>query len=202
MQTTENLGLKKPDKNEFYDVNVVNDNMDTLDALFEKDENGTRYFDGTASGNLPLDGGGTVKATNIQPLTIYNTGGDAVYMKYRGVSDTLGYLGFSAKNKPTYNNGSTMHELLHTGNKPTGTYTGTGASRTVSTGGIGNACLIYVDGDPQCGFALAFPSGCFTMKNGGTASYTTSVNFKNGVIGLSLSENPNTSGVTYNYQVL
>lgn len=41
MQTTEVLGLKKPDTKDFYDVNVQNDNSDTLDALFKKDANGS-----------------------------------------------------------------------------------------------------------------------------------------------------------------
>lgn len=54
MQTTENLGLKKPDKNEFYDVYTVNYNTDALDALFEKDANG----DAVAKNAKTLDGHG------------------------------------------------------------------------------------------------------------------------------------------------
>lgn len=40
MTNTSNYGLKKPDKTEFYDVNVQNDNMDAIDAkLKELEEN-------------------------------------------------------------------------------------------------------------------------------------------------------------------
>ena len=44
-------------------------------------------------------------------------------------------------------NTQTDFNVFHTGNKPTGTYTGSGTatSKTVSTGGIGNALLIISD---------------------------------------------------------
>ena len=32
MKSTEHISLKKPDVEDFYDVNVVNDNMDKIDA--------------------------------------------------------------------------------------------------------------------------------------------------------------------------
>ena len=41
MQTTNVLGLKKPEKNEFYHVEDTNYNSDAVDALFEKDANGS-----------------------------------------------------------------------------------------------------------------------------------------------------------------
>lgn len=40
MQTTENLGLRKPEENDFFNVEDFNNNSDALDALFEKDANG------------------------------------------------------------------------------------------------------------------------------------------------------------------
>lgn len=34
--TTTNLGLKKPEQTDFYDVSIFNENMDAIDEEFEK----------------------------------------------------------------------------------------------------------------------------------------------------------------------
>jgi hypothetical protein len=66
MQTTENLGLRKPETYEFYDVNDYNHNSDVVDALFEKDENGSvaaknaKALDGHGADYFFPKSGGTV----------------------------------------------------------------------------------------------------------------------------------------------
>lgn len=42
MKTTTNFGLKKPEENEFYDVNVQNDNMDAVDKVLQEFNDGTQ----------------------------------------------------------------------------------------------------------------------------------------------------------------
>ena len=66
MQTTEVLGLKKPDTKDFYDVNVQNDNSDALDALFEKDANGTVV----AKNASKLDGHGAEYFATKNDITV------------------------------------------------------------------------------------------------------------------------------------
>ena len=88
-------------------------------------------------------------------------------------------------------------------NKTSGLYTGNGSatSRTIATGGIGNAILIWGN---SC-VCLACPLGCFYFAQ--STSYEdymqTDVTFKSGVLTIaSTSVYANTSGVTYKYQVL
>jgi len=48
MKTTANFGLKKPDENEFYDVNVQNDNMDAIDKVLQEYKDGTQQVGDSA----------------------------------------------------------------------------------------------------------------------------------------------------------
>ncbi|MBR5584080.1 MAG: hypothetical protein IKW21_06090 [Lachnospiraceae bacterium] len=48
MQTTANFGLKKPDENEFYDVNMQNDNMDEIDRVLQEITDGTQQVGDSA----------------------------------------------------------------------------------------------------------------------------------------------------------
>ena len=92
---------------------------------------------------LPLTGG-KVSAANIAPVAVENTHSEASLLAYRGKSGLLGYLGFDGANNPAFMSGGTYKSLLHTGNKPTGTYTGNGdaTQRKIAIGGIGNMVLL------------------------------------------------------------
>lgn len=98
-------------------------------------------------------------------------------------------------------NGAT-YNILHTGNKPTGTYTGNGssASRTIETGGLGSAIAITSSN----GNCIVLANGafyCIGSSVGGIASGT--CKFANGVLTLATTLSQlNANGITYTYQVL
>ena len=88
------------------------------------------------------------------PLVIKGNDAKRALIGFRDANNaTLGYLGIFGTDNPVFaksdsNNGtSTSHTLLHTGNKPTGTYTGNGSTvkRTIATGGTGRFILIFGD---------------------------------------------------------
>lgn len=90
--------------------------------------------------------------------------------------------------------------VLHTGNKPTGSYTGNGdaTTRTIATGGAGS-CIMVRKGGERGIFAIVTESGYFA-KDG---SHGSDVYFSNGVLTIaSTSDAFNTNGATYWYQVL
>ena len=95
------------------------------------------------------------------------------------------------------------YEVLHTGNKPSGSYTGNGSSahREINTGGTGNICLIYSSDI----VALVTPTGIIYEDRGSPGGYTSSYGrfSSNGVLGIdTASEVLNKNGTTYYYQVL
>lgn len=94
---------------------------------------------------LPLTGG-TLEAPHTTPLALKNIASLWSLLKYEDTTGVLGHLGFSEKNKPIFVNAdaTNYYDVLHTGNKPEGTYTGNGSatSRTINTGGIGNVIFL------------------------------------------------------------
>lgn len=116
------------------------------------------YYDGAGwSGwnTLFTTDGGTVSgimtvasSTNNNPLVL-NYSGDAtsVIMRFIHKDVTYGYLGFDENGAVVVKDGK-WNTILHTGNKPSGTYTGNGDAtiRTIATGGIGNVCVVYSGG--------------------------------------------------------
>lgn len=96
--------------------------------------------------------------------------------------------------------GNTIH---HTGNKPTGTYTGNGSSATrkIETGGIGNMLLVI----GAWGYAaLVFPEGCIYKEGTDLSAANDGIAyFRDGVLTIANTrENFNTNGETYTYYVL
>ena len=94
---------------------------------------------------LPLSGGKISKTTTTAPLGI--NGGTHSLIEFLIDGVTSGGLGFSAKDKPVYTNSewNKNYELLHTGNKPSGTYTGNGSAteRTIAlTNAIAPICSV------------------------------------------------------------
>lgn len=96
----------------------------------------------------------------------------------------------------------TLFSILHTGNKPSGSYTGNGdaTSRTIDTGGIGCAVLVW----SVNAVALITPGGAICQySNTLSALPTASVKFDAGVLTIvSTDSKINANGVTYYYQVL
>lgn len=179
-------------------------------SFLPKDGSGTKRI--LHSGNvesyaLPLTGG-TVNGS----IGISYSGGtmfyliakesNSAFMQFRGKDGTLGYLGFSGANAPTLlnNSGGTLGTLLHTGNKPTGTYTGNGsvAQRTINTGGIGEFAFV------KCGvyrFTVLSEAG-YIGFDGTSVVCGTDAYFVNGkIIESTTSALFNESGKTYTYQI-
>lgn len=91
---------------------------------------------------------------------------------------------------------------LTTANKPTGTYTGNGSatSRTISTGGIGNTCIL----SSTNGMAIVTEGGAFTISSSGSYAGVSKsqLNFTNGKLTMASSNSIfNANGIEVKYQV-
>ena len=101
----------------------------------------------------------------------------------------------------SFNGNVSAYPVLHSGNKPSGSYTGNGsaAMRMIETGGIGSVIAIF------SGYGVAFATGgvCHLIRNDGNVDGLAGVSFYNGVLSLAVTDPAlNISGVEYNYQVL
>jgi len=101
--------------------------------------------------------------------------------------------------------GSTKNYDIYGGhNKPIATYTGNGssASRTISTGGLGYAVLIWSEN----GMAIVTPTGVVKKTATGTSVSglgESACKFGDGVLTIASTDTClNANGITYNYQVL
>lgn len=155
---------------------------------------------GTVGQVICKTGGGTT------PFKVERTDSDRPLVEFVGQSGSLGHFGFDGADKPIIRKtDGTLKELLHTGNKPSGTYTGNGdaTERIIETGGIGTVCHITTQGYTL----LATARGSFGVQavTGAEpiALLPNQIMFFNGQIILRDS-NPyiNASGATYTYQVL
>lgn len=148
---------------------------------------------------LPLSGG-TVAGKNDSPMIIKNTVGANSYVGLEDKDGNKNYIGFENGVAHVYGKGY----ILHTGNKPTGTYTGNGSatSRTVETGGIGDVCII----NSTQGVAIVTEYGAIVKTASGTSVTglaSSNVKFIDGVLTIA-SNSPyvNSSSVEYTYQVV
>lgn len=95
-------------------------------------------------------------------------------------------------------------DILHTGNKPTGSYTGNGSAeaRTFNTGGIGKCIAVW----SEYGVALITDNKATVISSNGESAFYPSGNiayFRDSVFSFYSSIDAlNKSGVTYYYQVL
>ena len=90
-----------------------------------------------------------------------------------------------------------VHNILHTGNKPSGSYTGNGTAQTVATGGIGHAVMIY----SERGCCILSPGG--GIGRNGTNILALSDMMSDGSINIvSANSLVNENGIVYFYQVL
>ena len=138
-----------------------------------------------------------------------STGGIENYLdgsNYRGIRFTTEGDALSGAATVVQMKGGTwsQYAILHTGNKPSGSYTGNGdaTSRTIAAGGIGDAVLIR----SANGIVLVVgASGGFARipSTGVTDVTSNDVTFGGGSITIKSTKGVlNTSGVTYYYQVL
>lgn len=124
-----------------------------------------------------------------------NANGDIKYAlalseNINGVQQTP-YLLYGEHNKPFYNGNN---DCYYVGN-------GSGTQRTIPTGGVGSACLVYADG---VGVALITPQGTFCLKDENLSALTWGhARIENGnIIIATTSDFVNKNGYTYSYQVL
>ena len=101
-------------------------------------------------------------------------------------------------------NGTTKTEyILHTANKPTGSYQGNSGTQTIEIGGIGNVLLITSSAHDM---AFVTEQGAKILPNNSNywnSIASTGVSFEKGVLNIGNSYSGlNVSGVTYNYQLL
>lgn len=88
------------------------------EKIFSVNPNGSREWYGTATGNLPLDGGGTVQKNYWVPLILESTVGNFSAVGFKGTEGLNGYLGVNVYGTPVFvqNDGKTLHKLLHESN--------------------------------------------------------------------------------------
>ena len=190
---------------DIYETQTISNDAWDYSYMRKKNRNGWQQWvksatDADLAKYLPLDGGGTVRRAYMSPIVLKNTTGSACFTGYYGVNGELGYLGFDGVEKPTFQQkDGTKRELLHTGNKPTGSYTGNGdaTKRTINTGGVGNVAMIYRSGEMY----IVTASGVLKVNSSGI-SFGTTASFVGGTLKISSASEMNVSGVTYTYQVL
>lgn len=87
--------------------------------LMQSSVNGSaNTFNGTATGNLPLIGGGTVEGSGTTPLII-RSWSSSIYLDFENVNEKkLGAFGFMEENKPVFVNNAydKVYPLHHDGN--------------------------------------------------------------------------------------
>lgn len=190
------LAISKSGSNDYYNI-YGEHNKDTMPFIHDAG--------GTMKGTLTLqkvENNGSARfhknhnASSDYGLTLYDESkdGKTAMLRLRGANDTVEFV----------DNNGYARTILHTGNKPTGSYTGNGSttSRTINTKGIGNVCII----NSTNGVAIVTECGAI-LKAAGSTSFTglssNTVNFKDGVLTTaSNSVYVNASTVEYTYTVL
>lgn len=114
--------LKNPART-LYHVVQTNGNYAFYDntngkAIITSIVDGTNTFNGTATGNLLINGGGTVNSQNRQVITVNSEidGNGASTIRFNLAGAVLGELGISNTNGAFYREGTTNHKLHHDGN--------------------------------------------------------------------------------------
>lgn len=185
------------------DVGAVNKAGDTMtgNLFVEKASPILSLKDTVAGGETRAVYAGNVyavQAVNVsgeystrRQLSLYNSAGQARVADAIQLFDIVG-----GENK--------AYTVLHTGNKPGGSYTGNGdaTARTVETGGIGNA--LFIRGGTLAAIITTNGGFAWDTSSGSTKTFaTTVVKFTNGVLTLATdSFYLNSNGIAYAYRVL
>ena len=164
-----------------------------------------KVFKGTASENIAKGASGpqTVGAPTTIPIALNNihASSTATLIKFALRGEQLGRIGFVGVDKPGFvdSNNATM-DFLHTGNKPTGSYTGNGiaTARTVNVGGVCPYLIISTSD------AISFVrgTGALVISPSKTEWHGSSeIKYENGILSIaSTSGYFNGSGVAYVYE--
>lgn len=158
------------------------------------------------TGNLCINQPGK-QMTNNNLTMILDNEHDGILSKIYGqnhahilanANDNTAWFNYSVDNAAHFS----CNMIHHTGNKPSGSYTGNGdaTTRTIDTGGIGECICIYSDSG---GVALITRyGGILTLSTTLSSIFFNVINFSNGIITINSSNEFNTNGFVYHYQVL
>lgn len=152
---------------------------------------------------LPLTGGEIISRSKDTTVTFNDAIHNVVRIGFKSNGVHRGYLAQTEVEDGAFRRitpDGTFHNILDTGNKPTGAYTGTGASRIISTNGLGRVCVLYA-GDK---IALVTMHGAvvFTISAKSTEYYSSGdMQFLDGSLKVP-SNAMNVTGATYYYQVV
>lgn len=158
---------------------------------------------------LPKSGGkvGTASST---PFSVENTGSGNVMIDFLVNGVRQGLFGFNGVDNPIfYDTNHKEHPLLHTGNKPSGSYTGNGdaAQRTINIGGIGYCIAIWSETTQT--MAIVTRGGAICKDASGNITTLTNIDLNllycdSSIQLILVTNNPvlNENGITYKYAVL
>jgi|GEM_PF-2863558 len=183
---------------------------------------GTNAFNGTASGNLSNKGGivnGNITLDAGSYVTAYKANrtqsdGSVYGAQIWGGADKSALIGLYNADTNSVISFLAIHEndikvsfndsqktIFHSGNKPTGSYTGNGdaSERVIETGGIGT--MLYLRATAYS--AIVLESGAIVLKSDGTIQYIPyqQTTFKNGKLTLKTDGVLNTNGTVFTYTV-
>ena len=152
----------------------------------------------TDSGALRIDGGTNYDKGAFLTLFGKDGGQSGVFQLVAGDGGMSRELKGTPSGSLTWDNNT----ILHTGNKPSGSYTGNGSSveRRIEVGGFGDAIFIRSTND----FALVCYNGAILKVGTNVSGITKSeVKYENGVLTMKSTKSAlNTNGIIYYYQVL
>ena len=180
----------------------------TTDKVVPLDGSKTMTGDLTLEKTFPVF---SLKNTNNGQTGRMNVGNDNTVGFYNRTDDnnTVGvYLKKAAQKSADafcvshkFNGTTNYYTVLHTGNKPSGTYTGNGSatSRTISVDGIGDWIAIKSNN----GIAILSNNGVSSTGSAVAAIPYSAAHFTSGTLTLATTDALlNANGVTYYYQVL
>lgn len=177
------------------------------EPIIENTQDGTNTFNGTAN-YLSTQNNDEINfkgLTGNDTLWFNCTNGDT------GTADTVPLTAYAFCDKTgtsnrivlKMNQGSGAREIIHTGNKPTGTYTGNGSAteRTINVGGIGK--VLYITGSGYGVYVDDCGATAHSWEGGEPITLPNSaIRFRDGVLTIATASNVVNLATTYDYQVL
>ena len=201
MQKTTNYGLNKPESIDFYNVEDFNENAEIIDKKLKELFAELANYLLKSNNSKP-----TMNCNSNTVLALNSVGGTLAWLDFCINGADVGSLGFRSDGTAMLWSNGNYYNILHTGNKPSGTYTGNGSSntRTVKTGGLGSVIVVWNSGNKRCAFV--YHNGAFHVNPAdGTfeVAADNSVTFKDGTLTIGTNKGfINVDGYTYYYQVL
>ena len=169
------------------DVGAVSKDGDIMEGALGVNDN---------HGNLNANASRAQLRFNPDPANSANATSVGIYSPANGLTEL-------ARIYTILNGAEAQYNILHTGNKPKGTYTGNGsaAERKIPIGGIGSYLLIHAD---TFNTALITPNGRINfVYSTGSVKVGDGAKFENGVLTLTVDDGGvNAGGRVYHYQVL